>query len=92
MDSVQPCKKYLQAITEFPTPNGGHYLIIASRVAVSQGDVSLWGSAVSVSAPGSDESGEVTILLTDRDTVVSIPGIKYGFLLAMRYRSRLVKW
>lgn len=42
----------------------------------------LVGQCRSVPTPGGDKRGEVAVLFTDGDTMVSVPGIEYGFLFA----------
>ena len=70
----------------------GHDAIISAGVAVSRGDVSLWGRTVAVSTPWRDKCCEVTICLVEGHRVVTIPGIEYGLLLVEGYQSGLVEW
>ena len=54
-------------------------------------EVSLWGSAVPVSAPWSDEGGVATIFLANGNAVIAIPGIKDGLFGVGGHRSGLMK-
>ena len=61
-------------------------------VAIARSNVSLGGSAITVATPRGDEGGQVTVILVETDTVISIPSVKDCFPGAVGDGLCLVKW
>jgi hypothetical protein len=61
----------------------GYNFIVSPRVPITRCYISLWSCAESISSPGCDEGGEVSIVWVERDTMLSIPGIKYTLLFVV---------
>ena len=57
-------------------------LIVHSGVSNSRGYVALWGCAIPITPLWCNESYVVAVIGMERDTVISIPHVKYCFLLS----------
>ena len=52
-------------------------------VAIAGCKITLRCSTIMIATPGGDEGGKMTVIRVEEDTVVSVPGVKYGLLSAM---------